>query len=142
VAGPDGWRSEEVRARVAELGVGDRMTFLGRVSDDTLEGLYRHATVLCHPSVAEGFGIPCLEAMAYGVAVVAADIPSVREMGETCMLLVPPGDGEALADALAATLADSGSREDRVAIGRRLAETYTWSAMADAAVGAWQQAAS
>jgi glycosyltransferase involved in cell wall biosynthesis len=141
VAGPDGWRSDEVRARVVELGVADRMTFVGRVDDAALEGLYRHATILCHPSVAEGFGIPCLEAMGYGLPVVAADIPSVREMGDRCMLLAPPGDAEALAEALSATLTDDEERARRVAEGVRLAAAYTWTSMADAAVGAWRTAA-
>jgi glycosyltransferase involved in cell wall biosynthesis len=58
VAGPDGWHADDVRRQVAAAGMDDRVRWLGRVDDRQLEGLYRHATLLCHVSEAEGFGIP------------------------------------------------------------------------------------
>lgn len=131
VAGPDGWRADEVRRRVLELGVADRVTFLGRVADDVLEGLYRHALVLCHPSEAEGFGIPVLEAMGYGTAVLAADIPPVREVAGDAALLVPPGDPDALADALSRLVGDDVDRARRGAAGAARASGRTWQHMAD-----------
>ena len=54
---------------------------LGAVDDATLASLYRGATLVCHPSRAEGFGLTCLEAMAAGAPLVATDLPSVREIG-------------------------------------------------------------
>lgn len=131
IAGPDGWQADEVRAEVHRLGVADRITFLGRVDDDVLEGLYRHALVLCHPSEAEGFGIPVLEAMGYGTPMVAGDIPPVREVAGDAAVLVPPGDADALADALRALLADDADRARRGALGRARAAGMTWQRTAD-----------
>ncbi|MEY2565796.1 MAG: hypothetical protein QOE35_325 [Actinomycetota bacterium] len=131
VAGPPGWDSESVHASIDAAGVRHRVTFLGRVADDELEGLYRHAELVAHPSIAEGFGIPCLEAMGYGVPVVAADIPSVREFGGDAVCLVPPGDVVALAHALADVLADAERRRAMVAAGRRRAALYTWAHTAE-----------
>jgi glycosyltransferase involved in cell wall biosynthesis len=141
VAGPPGWRAEEVHEHIAALGLEDRVSFLGRVSDIELESLYRHAELLCHPSIAEGFGIPCLEALGYGVPAVAADIPSVREFGADAVLLVPPGDVEALADALAAVLSDPDRRAAMATAGLRRAERYTWAHTAEGVARAYRLAA-
>jgi glycosyltransferase involved in cell wall biosynthesis len=117
-AGPDGWRASEVDTGGARL--------LGRVTDDELTSLYAHAAVVCHPSEAEGFGMPVLEAMAFGIPVVAADIPPVREIAGGVARLVPPGDVEALADALTGALGSDGTA------GVERATGYTWSACAAA----------
>lgn len=133
VAGPDGWRSEEIHATIRSLGLGpDRVRFLGRISDDDLDRLYAHATLLCHPSEAEGFGIPVLEAMAFGVPVVAGDIPSVREIGGDAVVLVPPLDVDALRDAVGGLLADPAEQVRLANAGRARASQYTWSGCADA----------
>ncbi|HEY2427864.1 MAG TPA: glycosyltransferase, partial [Acidimicrobiales bacterium] len=96
------------------------------------------ATVVCHPSVAEGFGIPFLEGMGYGAPVVAADIPPVREIGAGAAELVPPSDPGALAEALSALLADETARQDLARRGYARAQTYTWEAMADRVVDAYR----
>jgi glycosyltransferase involved in cell wall biosynthesis len=141
VAGPDGWRAEEVKQRATDLAVADRVRFLGHVPDDDLERLYRHAVALVHPSVAEGFGIPCLEALGFGTPVVAADIPSVRELGDGCIELVTPDDPEALAAGLQRVLTDDAHAAQLVALGRDRASTYTWARMSEIIVGAYRRAA-
>ena len=141
IAGPDGWRAEEVRERVTGIGMDGRVRFLGRVDDRTLEGLYRHAELLCHPSVAEGFGIPCLEAMTYGVPVVAGDIPSVRELGGSAVAFAARGDAEALSAMLAAVLSDQTRQKEMVEAGRARAASYTWSRTAAGVVEAYRLAA-
>jgi glycosyltransferase involved in cell wall biosynthesis len=124
-AGPPGWRAEEIDTGGARL--------LGRVSDADLTSLYAHASVVCHPSVAEGFGMPVLEAMAFGVPVVAADIPPVHEVAGGIARLVPPGDVAALADAIALALDDDGSA------GIDRAAEYTWEACASATAAAYRR---
>jgi glycosyltransferase involved in cell wall biosynthesis len=123
-AGPDGWRAAEVDTGAARL--------LGRVTDDELTSLYAHAAVVCHPSEAEGFGMPVLEAMAFGVPVVAADIPPVREIAGGVARLVPPGDVAGLAEALVLALDDDGTA------GVERARDYTWSACATATADAYR----
>jgi glycosyltransferase involved in cell wall biosynthesis len=142
IAGPDGWQADEVRRRISELGVGNRVRLLGRVDDTTLDSLYRHASVFCHPSRAEGFGIPCLEAMALGVPVVAADIPSVRELGGGAIDLVPAGDPAALAAALETVLRDPAKQTAMSAAGRRRSSAFSWEQMTAQIVDAYRMALS
>jgi glycosyltransferase involved in cell wall biosynthesis len=86
---------------------------------------------VCHPSLAEGFGIPCLEAMAFGAPVVAASIPSIRELGGDGVELVAPGDPEALAEALRRLLDDEESRRALARRGQARAGAFSWATMAD-----------
>jgi glycosyltransferase involved in cell wall biosynthesis len=141
VAGPDGWQSDRVRSAVSAEGLGDRFRFLGKVSDDELRRLYADATVVCHPSVAEGFGFPCLEAMAHGKAVVATDIPSVREIGKDAITLVPLEDREALADAIGRLSADETARTRLGQCAHERAAAFSWPRMADGVVVAYARAA-
>lgn len=132
-AGPVGHHADPV---IASLPPGTLR--LGRVADDDLDRLYAHATVLCHPSEAEGFGMPVLEALAFGRPVVAADIPSVREVAGDAATLVPAGDAGALADALAAVLADPAAASRAAVAGPARAARFTWSACAAATAAAYR----
>lgn len=138
VAGPDGWAGAEVRQRIAALGLGDRVQLLGEVSDRQLDGLYRGALLACHPSRAEGFGMPCLEAMRFGVPLLAADIPPVREITGGAARLVPRDDVGALAEALADLLDDESARRALVSAGRARAEDFSWATMTDRVVDVYR----
>lgn len=104
VAG-DGPMREEWQTLSRVLGLGDRVHFVGDVSEESLRALYHAATVFAFPSTerAETFGLVQLEAMASGLPVVAArasgGVVSVHEEGRTA-LLVPPRDAGALREAL------------------------------------------
>jgi glycosyltransferase involved in cell wall biosynthesis len=142
LAGPSGAAEPSLRAQIGRLGIGDRVTFAGAVDDVTLAGLYRDATALCFPSVAEGFGLPVLEAMAAGTPVVATDLDVVREVAGDAALLVPPRDVEALSVALALVATDAEVRSRLVRDGRARAAMFTWAATADATIAAYERAAS
>lgn len=124
----------EMAPRLAtELGVRDRMTFVGRLPVEDLARLYNEAEVLVSPSVYEGFGLPAAEANACGVPVVATTagaFPEVIADGETG-LLVPPANAVALADAIEALLRDPARRRAMGAAGvRRISEKFSWSVCA------------
>ena len=139
-AGPDPGRGEALRALAHELGLGQRLTLLGPVSDAVLAGLYRDATLLCMPSLGEGFGLPVLEGLAAGTPTVASDLPALREVAGEAALLVAPGDVAALARALSAVLTDSGLRTRLRAAGPARAARFTWAATAEATVAAYRAA--
>jgi glycosyltransferase involved in cell wall biosynthesis len=140
VAGPDWWGSEQVRADIARLDTARRITLLGNVEDARLAALYRGATIVCHASRAEGFGMTCLEAMAAGIPLVASDLPSVRELTGGSALIVPVEDAESLAAAVSSLLEDEEQRQGLARAGRERAGGFTWPGMAERVVAAYRRA--
>ncbi len=98
---------------------------LGTVTPAELEWLYANATLVLVPSRYEGFGLPLLEAAARGVAVIASDIPPLRETGEGVPRFVPAGDPLAWAAAVRELAADPAARARMGDAGRARAQTYT-----------------
>lgn len=109
----------------------DGVSLLGRVSDDTLDALYRNAMCLVCASREEGFGFPALEAAACGTPVVVSDIPVFSETLADTALRFPSGDAGSLAEML---LRLENDRELRDAAGRAVQEA--------ARRLSWQRAAS
>jgi glycosyltransferase involved in cell wall biosynthesis len=140
IAGPDYWQADEMRRAIADADVYGKVDVVGPVDDSTLAALYRRATVVCHPSRAEGFGLTCLEAMRAGVPLVASDLPSVREMAGAAAELVPPDDPEALAASLSRVLEDRDRREELATAGRARALGFTWASTAEGVVRAYRAA--
>ena len=130
VVGQPGWGGVDVERRAAELGLGDRVRLLGRLSDADLAVALTGATALVAPSRAEGFGLPVLEAMAAGVPVVSSDAPALIEVGGGATVTVPVGDDAALADALAEVVRSDGLRAELAGAGRRRAAEFSWAAAA------------
>jgi glycosyltransferase involved in cell wall biosynthesis len=120
-----------LQARVTDLGLGDRVTFIGEVSQKVLALRMARAKVLVLPSYSEGLPRVVLEAMAVGTPVVATrvgGIPEVVEDGETG-LLVQPGDHRALADRIAWVLEHEGEANAMAsAAQRRVSEVLSASA--------------
>jgi glycosyltransferase involved in cell wall biosynthesis len=127
---------------VGERGWGDvelaeGVSWLGRVSDDELARLYRGARCVAYASLYEGFGLPVLEAMACGTAVVSSDLPAVREFGWG-VVRVDPRDPDAIAAGLNEAI---GNREKLGRDGRAAAARYEWSQVARETVAVYQEVA-
>jgi glycosyltransferase involved in cell wall biosynthesis len=99
---------------------------LGYVADEQLPGLYAGAAAFAMPSLYEGFGLPCLEAMACGTPVVAADRTALPETCGDAALLVDPTDAAAVADALVAAATDEAVSGPLIRAGLERAARYTW----------------
>ena len=115
----------------------------GFVPHDELERLYGEAAVVACPSHREGFGVVCAEAMAHGRPVVAGDVGGLRDLvvHEETGLLVPPGDVDALREALVRLLSDQELRRRFGEAGRRrIAERFTWERFADDTLRAYEDA--
>ena len=98
----------------------------GFVEDDELAALYHAAQVVWFPSRYEGFGLPVVEAMACGTAVVASNSSSIPEIAGKDALLVSPNSLEENVDALESVLKDSSLRARLGANGRKRAAQFTW----------------
>lgn len=118
LVGPRGWLQVE---GLEQPGVRE----LGRVDDDVLDALYRRAAVVAVPSRYEGFGLPALEAMARGAAVVASDATSLPEVVGDAGILVPPDDPDAWAGALDRLLADPDLRAGLGAAAAQRAASFS-----------------
>jgi phosphatidylinositol alpha-mannosyltransferase len=115
----------------------------GRVSNEQRDRLLAEADVLVAPSLAaESFGIVLVEAMAAGLPVVASDLDGYRAvLPSECGRLVPPGDADALASAIAELLGDAELRRHLGEAGRREAQRYDWSRVAERVLGVYERAA-
>ena len=95
-----------------------------------MEGLFRAATLLAFPSLAEGFGLPVVEAMRRGLPVACADATSLPEVAGDAALLFDPLDAGAIRAAVSRLLDDAALRDDLAARGRERAALFTWEACA------------
>ncbi len=123
MAGPHKRGGREVREEIRRLGLERRVELPGYVPKDELAALYRGAVCLVFPSRDEGFGLPVVEAMACGTAVVGASAGAIPEVAGNAAILVEPGDPDALAEGIVRALAD---RDRLVAAGLDRARKFTW----------------
>jgi len=129
--------TEDESRRLQTLDIADRVLRLD-ATDAQLPSIYASALAFVFPSRHEGFGLPTLEAMASGTAVVLARSSSHPEVGGDVARYFPPRDVEALGNVLAELLGDSGLRRDLGRRGVERATEFTWEATARATAAAYQ----
>lgn len=123
LAGPIGWG--EVRG-LDSPGVRS----LGLVDDSLLEALYSTASITTVASRSEGFGLPALEALAHGSALIASDATSLPEVVGDAGILVPPDHPAAWSKAILDILRDDTFRDELRARGPKRAALFSWEASA------------
>jgi len=140
LAGQGGWLSDPIYARLEALGLGDRLLMPGRVPLEDLPAFFHGARAMAYVSLYEGFGLPPLEAMACGVAVVASNNTSIPEVVGDAGLLVDPYDVGEIAAALERVLTDDALRADRMARGLHRAAQFSWAKTAALTVETYRRA--
>jgi glycosyltransferase involved in cell wall biosynthesis len=106
---------------------------LGRVPEESLARLYADATCFVFPSLAEGFGMPPLEAMARGVPTAVADAGALPEVTADGAVRFDPRSAEAIAAAVTSLVEDSAVRARLALAGPLVAARYTWAQTAETA---------
>jgi alpha-1,3-rhamnosyl/mannosyltransferase len=139
LVGPTGWATDATFRSVAAHG--DRVRTLGFVSDEDLRCLYRGAELFLYPSLHEGFGLPVLEAMASGTAVLTSSTSSLPEVGGDAAAYADPHDVASIRAELAALLADPERRRAMAARGREQAARFTWRSTAERTLAALERIA-
>lgn len=119
---------------------GERVRFLGWVDDEELEGLYRAATCFVFPSLAEGFGLPVLEAMVRGVPVACSRIGPLEEVAGDAARYFEPTDVADMARAIESLLADDDLRARLIQAARERARAFTWARTAEATIRSYERA--
>lgn len=128
LAGSAGYGAREILARIQASPRRADIELAGYVSDSQLARLYARAAIFAFPSLDEGFGMPVLEAMAWGVPVIASNGSALKEVAGEAAMLVDPRDANSIAGALNALADDSILRERLAGLGRARSAGFTWDA--------------
>jgi len=140
VGGGKGWLYDAVFQRLEELGLRERVRFVGYLDEEELPLWYATATVFVFPSIYEGFGMPPLEAMACGTPVVASNTSSLPEVVGDAGVTVSPYDPAALAAAISRVLDDADLRQELRERGLRQARAFSWHVTAERTLAAYEAA--
>lgn len=128
IIGKKGWLFEEILNAPEKFEVEDKVKFLEFVSEEDLPVYYQKALCFVQPSLYEGFGLPVLEAMAYGCPVVVSNASSLPEIAQKAGVYVEAEDVESIAQGLKTTLTERNSKagKQRIQEGLSQAKKFTW----------------
>jgi len=117
----------------------NRVIFRGFLSDVELRKLYTHAEAFVFPSLAEGFGIPPLEAMRCSCPVIVSDIPVFRENYQEAALYIDPLNAQEIADTIADLLNNFPMRQNLIRKGLERSLAFSWDATAETILSALEK---
>jgi len=126
LAGGKGWLEEGIEEFVEELSLRDSVRLLGYVNDPKLRWLYKNCWAFCYPSRYEGFGLPVLEALSLGAAVLTSNVSSLPEIGGDAVLYVNPLDVKEIANCFGRLARDSGLRNTLRSKAAMQANRFSW----------------
>ncbi|TAL19725.1 glycosyltransferase family 1 protein [Patescibacteria group bacterium] len=141
LAGAPGWRSAGALAaiRAAAAQTKGAVRQIGYVAHQDKFPLMRSAQGFVFPSLAEGFGLPVVEAMALGVPVLISDIPVFREVAGQNAFFVKPNSLASIAEGLIALVSKTKKRRQLTLAGRVWAKRYSWAAAARKTIKVYQK---
>lgn len=121
-------------------GIAHAVDFLGMISDAELSFLLEHALVLSFPSIWEGFGLPVIEAFAFGCPVIASNVASLKEVaGDTAWMIDDPYSDEEIAAVLRTIINDKTVRQQLRERGLKRAKDFSWDRAAAAYLTIYKQ---
>lgn len=126
IAGHYDWQYKNIFNLAQQLGLKDKIIFLGYVKSNELIYLYNASDLFIYPSLYEGFGLPVLEAMACGVAVITSNDSSLREITSGGAFLVNPYNIQELREAIRRLLRDTFLRNNLAQRGLERIKEFSW----------------
>jgi glycosyltransferase involved in cell wall biosynthesis len=139
LAGAAGFGAEEIVEQIRHCPRAADIQVTGYINNAELESLYRRASLFAFPSLDEGFGIPVIEAMAWGVPVITSDRSALAEVSGDAALHVDPHDTAALTLALQTLMEQPALRRELITRGHDWAARFTWDRAVDATWAAYQE---
>ncbi len=140
IAGGQGWKNADVRAAYESSPVRDRIHFLGYLPEEDLPAAYSGADVFAYPSFYEGFGLPPIEAMACGTAVLTSAVASLPEVVADAAVTIDPRNQEQITSSLVSLLSNRARRDELAGAGLRRAELFRWEQVAHDTLDVYQEA--
>lgn len=132
--------SNQIVAKIAQLGLSKRIMMLNNLTDEELAKIYQNADLFVYPSLYEGFGMPPLEAMSYGVPVIASSAASIPEACGDAAYYINPYCTDSLVDAIIKVLTDGKLRQELVGKGLERIKLFSWRKTAEGILHACQAA--
>ncbi|VAW34704.1 hypothetical protein MNBD_CHLOROFLEXI01-3742, partial [hydrothermal vent metagenome] len=126
IIGGKGWLYDEMLAEVARQGLAGRVHFIGFVDDADLPTLYSDASLFAFPSLYEGFGLPLLEAMGCGTAVLTSNSSSLPEVAGEAAWQLDPQDQAAWTEAIEAAATDMQLQNRLITAGFSRVKAFSW----------------
>ena len=140
-AGKETWFARRVHEAARESGVSERIQFIGFVPDTDLLQLYNACDLFAFPSFYEGFGLPPLEAMACGRAVICAHTSAMPEVVDGAAILFDPYTVDEIARAMADLLLDAELRARMERLGLQRAAHFSWQRCAERTIEVFREVA-
>lgn len=131
--------SKNLVEKAKQMGLEDRVVCTGYLSDEDLNWLFRSATCFVFPSLAEGFGLTGLEAMAAGCPVVASSIPVFKEIYGKAALFFDPLNSDELGKKIEEIVKYNSLRESLIAEGLKQVKVYSWKRMAQETLAVYEK---
>jgi len=135
LVGPDGMGSKAIREAAEKSPVKDRITIPGYQHRETVQGLIEHAQIFAYPSLAEGFGIPVLEAFDASTPVLTSKGSAMEEIGGDGAVYVDALSVESIASGLKSLLMDKALVKKNVQEGKKRVEFFFWGKCVEETVG-------
>ncbi|EFM61017.1 mannosyltransferase [Brucella sp. NF 2653] len=126
VAGGKGWILEDLGKKINQLGIAKYIRLTGYVKDSDLGVLYRNARTLLMPSLYEGFGLPIIEAQAYGVPAITSNCSSMPEVAGDAAILVDPLSVAEISNALYRIATDDKLWQQKSLLALQNVERFNW----------------
>jgi glycosyltransferase involved in cell wall biosynthesis len=122
----DGPERKRIEGLIAEKGLSEDINITGQIPQTEIQRYYQNAALLLHPADRESFCIVVLEAMAFGLPVIATDLPEIREASEGEAILLSKSDLNLWAKEIRFLLENPKLRERLSVKGREVARRHTW----------------
>ena len=126
IIGKKGWLFKEVFDLVEKLNVNNSVIFKDYVTPEEINSYYKNAKLFVYPSIYEGFGMPVIEAMSYGIPVITSNCSSLPEAAGKAAILVNPNDVNQLAMEIQNLLNNENKRLELIKLGYNQVNNFNW----------------